>query len=356
MRQDHAFGTLGRSYANLGILGEGGMATVYRARQIALDRLVALKVLHPRFSNDPDFVTRFIREASVVARLEHPNIVTIYDAGQADGSLFLAMRLVEGSNLADLIARHGPAPLEKVAEIAGQVGAALDFAHQSGIVHRDVKPANILLEAGSRVSLTDFGIAQVGRRDDLAERGVIVGTPEYLAPEVARGEDATPASDRYALGVVVYEMLTGHNPFQGTSVTNTLYRHQFEEPAPLSSSLSGIPREVAIAVATMLRKDPRRRFASCGAFTAVLTRPGIPVTPGRTPRRLLQWRTRPPGEPHPLGAPLSWRHVRGRRFARVVGLPLLTGLVVILAFAGFLWITGGPFIGSPRLSVFPTAR
>ena len=356
MQNQHPFGALPRSYANLGVLGAGGMATVYRARQIALDRLVALKVLHARFSNDPDFVTRFIREASVVARLEHPNIVTIYDAGQADGALFLAMRLVEGANLADLIARHGPAPLEKVAEIAGQVGAALDFAHQAGIVHRDVKPANILLEGGSRVTLTDFGIAQIGHRDDLAERGVIVGTPEYLAPEVAKGEAATPASDRYALGVVVYEMLTGQNPFRGSSVTHTLYRHQFEEPAPLHTILPGVPQEVAVAVQTMLRKNPRRRYAGCAAFTAVLNGAGISGAADRTPRRLFQFRARPPTEPQASGLPQLRRQPRARRLARVVGLPLLAGLVVILAFAGFLWVTGGPFSGHPRLSVLRTAR
>ncbi|HEX2172641.1 MAG TPA: serine/threonine-protein kinase, partial [Dehalococcoidia bacterium] len=178
--------TLGR-YEIVQELGRGGMATVYKALHPDLGRFVALKVLAPALSRDPAFVSRFKREATIAARLDHANIVPIYDIGESDESLYIAMRFVPGETLADLIAREGPLSLDRTGRILGQIAAALDFAHARGVVHRDLKPANILIEEDDRASLTDFGIAWVGDGTRLTQAGTLTGTPEYMAPEQAQG-------------------------------------------------------------------------------------------------------------------------------------------------------------------------
>ena len=216
--------TLGQ-YEIVSRLGAGGMAIVYAARQTSLGRMVALKVLTPSLSSDEEFVRRFELEAKTVARLDHPNIVSVFDAGQSGGHLFLAMRLINGPTLAELLQQGGPMPTERVIGLLTQIAAAIDYAHGSSVIHRDIKPGNILVEPDDRASLADFGIARDTSRSQRTRAGVLAGTPEYLAPEVIRGRPASAASDLYALGVVAFQMLAGRVPFASDNEMTVLFRH-----------------------------------------------------------------------------------------------------------------------------------
>ncbi len=257
--------TLGR-YRLETLLGRGGMADVWRATDTKLARTVAVKVIHATYAEDPQFAERFLREARVVASLEHPNILPVYDFGDEGGIPFLVMPHLAGGTLRDRL-RGSPAPLGVAAAWIRQLADALDAAHAAGILHRDVKPANVLLGRDDRLFLADFGIAKmVESMTGLTATGVVVGTPVYMAPEQAQGQPASPATDRYALAVVVYEILAGRPPFEGDNPLSLMHQH-VSTPAPaLSTKVGGLPAGLDAVLARALSKDPAERPPTCRAL------------------------------------------------------------------------------------------
>jgi serine/threonine protein kinase len=263
-------GAIVGSYRVDGQIARGGMSAIYRATHTALDRVVALKLLSGDMANDATTRERFTNEWRIAAGLRHPNILTVYDAGEVDGQLFLAMELIEGGDLADVIDKTGALAPDRALSILAQTGAALDAAHAAGLVHRDVKPANVLL-AGDRAYLTDFGLSKVlGRNSRLTAPGRMVGTAEYLAPEQIRGEPVDARTDVYALGCMFYEVLTGSSPFKADSDFVLMYAH-LEHDAPLvTDTSSGLPPAVDEVVTRAMAKHPDDRYASAGEAVAAL--------------------------------------------------------------------------------------
>jgi hypothetical protein len=246
-----------------GTLGEGGMGTVYRATQLSLERVVALKVLTAELSADPAFRERFRREGLLQAALDHPHIVTVYEAGEAEGRLFLAMRMVEGPTLKDLIVRH-QLDDRRALRLLTQVAEALDAAHAKGLIHRDVKPQNVLVGAGDHAYLADFGLTKGSDDAGMTETGQFVGTIDYISPEQARGEQATARSDVYALTAVLCECLTGQVPYVRVTEERVLLAHLSEPPPCLSQVRTDLPAAMDEVVAKGMAKDPADRPASAG--------------------------------------------------------------------------------------------
>jgi eukaryotic-like serine/threonine-protein kinase len=261
-------GTLSGRYETGERLGSGGMSTVYKATDRILERTVAVKILAEHLHDDERFVARFKREALAVAKLIHPNIVQVYDTGVDDGRHYIVMEYVEGRSGAQILQRQGPVEPEIAAEIGIQACAGLDYAHRRGIIHRDVKPGNLMVVGGPVgggemiVKLTDFGIARAIEQTRITQVGSVVGTAAYLAPEQVRGEEATPATDVYALGVVLYQFLTGRLPYEGSSLAELAVRQQNEKPLPPSTYDSDVPEPLGAAVLRALEGDPNRRYAS----------------------------------------------------------------------------------------------
>jgi serine/threonine protein kinase len=264
--------TLG-PYQLLSLLGVGGMAEIYRAHDPRLDREVAIKVLPMDLARQPGFLERFRREARVVAKLDHPNIMPIYDFGEEDGVMYVVMPLIEGGTLRDRIVERGVCTLRETASILYQVAQALHEAHQHGLVHRDVKPANILMAPGERAVLADFGIACAladQREKGLTQTGMGIGTAEYMSPEQACGNPVDHRADVYALGVVLFQALTGRVPFAATDYFTTAYMQIHEPPPPPRSINPNIPPAVEAVMLKALEKDPARRFQSAAAFGVAL--------------------------------------------------------------------------------------
>jgi serine/threonine-protein kinase len=253
-------------------LAQGGMAEVYLARDQLLDRPVALKALFPEYAREPSFVERFRREAQAAANLNHPNIVAIYDWGQEAGTYFIVMEYVEGRSLRDLIRSEAPVDPGQSAEIAAEIAAALGFAHRGGVVHRDVKPGNVLLTRTGNVKVTDFGIARAGTSDGLTQTGSVMGTATYFSPEQAQGQSVDGRSDVYALGVVLYEMVTGVPPFSGDSPVSVAYKHVREAPVPPTQRNPEIPHDLEQIIMTALAKDPEQRYQTADDMRADLLR------------------------------------------------------------------------------------
>src|SRR5438093_6667273 len=245
-----------------GVLGRGGMAEVYVGTDRVLGRRVAVKILADRFARDSSFVARFRREAQSAAALNHPNVVSVFDTGSDDGTHFIVMEYVKGKTLSQVIREDAPLMPERAAEITQGVAQALAFAHRAGIIHRDVKPGNIMLTANGSVKVMDFGIARATTSESLTQTATVLGTATYFSPEQAQGSAVDARSDIYSLGVVLYEMLTGSPPFTGDSAVTIAYRHVREEPASPSHVASGIPPELDAIVMKCLAKNPGNRYDS----------------------------------------------------------------------------------------------
>src|SRR5213083_1523980 len=242
-------------------LGSGGMANVYLAEDQELGRRVAIKILNDRHANDDQFVERFRREAKNAAGLSHPNIVSIYDRGEAEGTYYIAMEYLDGRSLKELIVSRGQAPIRLAIEYARQILAAIRFAHRHGIVHRDIKPHNVLVDGEGRLKVTDFGIARAGT-SQMTEAGSIIGTAQYLSPEQARGAPVDQRSDLYSVGVVLYELLTGVVPFSGDTPVEIAMKHLSSPPEPPSRKRAEIPHDLDMVVLRALAKDPADRYQS----------------------------------------------------------------------------------------------
>jgi len=314
-------------YRVVGELGRGGMATVYKAVDTLLGRTVALKVLHPQYSRDPVFLARFIREAQAAATLDHPGIVAIHDVGQDEDQHFIVMEFVDGKDLKSLIREEAPLPIERAVDLAIQICAAVGHAHKAGLIHRDVKPQNVLVTADDRAKVTDFGIARAAAEAGPTEPGVVWGTAHYLSPEQAIGQPATPASDVYALGVVLYEMLAGRPPFEADSRPALAAQHVQAEPPPLQQFNPRVPPQLAAIVGRAMAKDPARRYPTANELGQAL----------RAYRQLVEELTSPqPAGPPPRAGVVTPTPVAGFDWAT-----LLLGLLALVAVLGLipLWRT-----------------
>jgi serine/threonine-protein kinase len=253
------------------LVGTGGMSSVFRAHDRLLDRKVALKILHQQYSSDDDYVERFKHEARSVAALSHPNVVTVIDRGEHEDRQFIVFEYVEGENLKRLIERRGPAPVPNALELGIQIARGLAFAHQQGLIHRDVKPQNVLLNGDGRAKVTDFGIARsLNVQHGMTQTGTVLGTSDYIAPEQAQGQRVDEHSDVYSLGVVMYELLTSEVPFPGENFVAVAMRHINEEPPSVRDKRSDVPPRVDGAVRRAMAKRPEDRFPTMDAFCAEL--------------------------------------------------------------------------------------
>jgi len=251
-------------------LGKGGMAHVYRGTDRVLDRTVAIKVLSGKYAGDDSFVTRFRREAQAAAGLNHANIVGVYDTGDEGQMHYIVMEYVEGETLGDVLRRDGRLDPERAAAVAVEVATALHAAHEKGLVHRDVKPGNVMIDREGRVKVVDFGIARAAADDTLTQTGLVLGTASYLSPEQAQGLPVDARSDIYSLGCVLYEMLTGRPPFDGDTPVAIAYMHVNETPPGPSELEPSIPPHLDQAVMRALEKDPEARFPTAEAFRAAV--------------------------------------------------------------------------------------
>jgi serine/threonine protein kinase/DNA-binding beta-propeller fold protein YncE len=329
---DSRIGTTIAGYRIESVLGRGGMGVVYLAEQVALGRKVALKVLAPELAEDPRFRERFLRESRVAASLEDPNILPVYEAGEADGVLFIAMRYVRGTDLRHLIDEHGPLEPARAVAILAQVASALDAAHAEGLIHRDVKPGNVLLVPGTpdKVYLADFGLTKRATSDSgVTGTGQFVGTLDYAAPEQFTGEPLTPATDVYSLGGVLYECLVGEPPFPRDREAAVLHAHLNEPPPKPTEKRPELPPAIDAVVAKAMAKSPGERYARAGDLA-------------RTARDAIGWtrEERAPAQP------------RSRRLALAAAgaAALAAGLAVILLTRGASTQSGSPGTTSPGLS------
>jgi eukaryotic-like serine/threonine-protein kinase len=286
-------------YRVLSRVGSGGMADVYCAEDTQLGRKVAIKLLYPRFAEDEEFVQRFRREASAAAGLQHPNVVQVYDRGEWDGTYYIAMEFLEGRSLKQIVRDEGPLEPDRAIDIVIQVLRAERFAHKRGIVHRDIKPQNVLIDEEGRAKVTDFGIARAGA-SDMTETGAILGTAQYLSPEQAQGHAVSPRSDLYSTGILLYECVTGRVPFDGESPVTIALKQVAEEPIPPSQLNPAVSPALEDVVLHAMAKDPAWRFADADEFIAALeaarSAPHAPAGTGSYPpvapqrdRRWLLW-------------------------------------------------------------------
>ena len=263
-------------------IGRGGMAEIFQARDILLDRPVAIKVLFPEFATDPAFVERFRREAQAAANLNHPNIVGVYDWGKVNNTYYIAMEYVNGRTLADILKQSGTLTPMQVCDVMSEVASALISAHQNGVIHRDIKPGNILVSTTGQVKVADFGIARAlgsGVEQGLTQTGAVMGTATYFSPEQAQGASTDQRSDIYSLGVVMYEMLSGSAPFTGENAVAIAYKQVHEQAMPLNQRVATVPPEVAAIVAKCMQKSPDDRYSSADQVRDELRRfvEGMPV-------------------------------------------------------------------------------
>jgi serine/threonine protein kinase len=330
---DPIIGTNVAGYAIESVLGHGAMGVVYVARQDSPARRVALKLIAPAFAGDEVFRRRFLREATAAAAIEHPHILPVYAAGESNGILFIAMRLVDGQDLGEILRGSNELPLERVARIIRQIGEALDAAHARGLVHRDVKPGNVLVthqpdgEDADFCYLTDFGVSTwtASSAATITMTGQMVGTASYVAPEQIEGGNVDGRADLYSLGCVVYECLTGRPPFGGRQAAAILYAHLHEEPPPPSSIRPDLPAGVDDVTSRALRKAPGERYASCRELTHDLDRAlaGTNSPPAKVPLATAPSRA---SAPRSVGRSTTWAVVA----------VVATVIIVAIAGAAFL--------------------
>jgi hypothetical protein len=262
---------IGGRYEVEDLVGTGGMSSVYRARDNVLERKVALKILHDHYSSDPEYVERFRREARAIARLNHPNIVTVIDRGELGRHQFIVFEHVAGENLKNLVRRRGPLPVDEAVALTAQIAQALAFAHEHGVVHRDVKPQNVLIDENGTAKVTDFGIARsIDPGEGLTETGTVLGTSGYIAPEQASGRRVDSRSDQYSLGVVLYELLTGEPPYSGDNVMALAMKHLHEPVPRVRERRRDVPASVEAIVSRAMAKRPEDRFPSTDDMVAAL--------------------------------------------------------------------------------------
>ena len=329
-------------------VGRGGMASVYRAYQSSLNRYVAIKVLPPQLAYDEEFVQRFLREAQAAASLSHPNIVVVHDVGEQGGLYYIVMEFLEGQTLKDLIQREGPLSPVRAARILEQVAAALDYAHQRGFVHRDIKPANIFVGPDDRVKLTDFGIAKaVSEAEQLTRTGMLVGTPEYMSPEQAAGTPIDHRTDLYALGVVLYQMLTGQAPFQGTTPHSILHAIIYEPPRPPRQVNPGLSPAIESVLLKSLAKNPKQRFQRGAEMVVALDRAlrGVSVPGGQAPADR-------PARPQTSPRRSPWIWMLGGAAAVLL---LVLGMLIAMMLSGGSLISVAPATEELVARVSPTA-
>jgi eukaryotic-like serine/threonine-protein kinase len=285
-------------------VGSGGMSKVYRAHDRLLERTVALKILHEQYSQDDEYVERFRREARAVAQLTHPNVVTVIDRGEHEGRQYIVFEYVDGENLKQLVEREGALPPKQVAELGLQIASALASAHARGVVHRDVKPQNVILTDEGRPKVTDFGIARSSDVESVTLTGTVMGTSEYIAPEQARGEQVDFRSDVYSLGAILFELSTGEVPFRGENPVSVAMRHLHEPVPSVRERRPEVPARLDAAIRRAMAKDPAERFGSMdeliveleaclrglgeGEETIVLPAPARPRRARRSARRIVR--------------------------------------------------------------------
>src|SRR4051794_5467851 len=334
-------------YRITGRIGAGGMADVYCAHDEHLGRDVALKMLHRRFAQDSDFVERFRREASAAAGLQHPNVVGVFDRGEYDGTYYIAMEFLRGRTLKELISQEAPLDQIRALDITAQTLRAAGFGHRRGVIHRDFKPQNVIVDEEDRVKVTDFGIARAGA-SEITETGSIMGTAQYLSPEQAQGTAAEETSDLYSIGVMLFEMLTGQLPFDGDSAVAVALRHLTEPPPLVHQLRPDVHPALEAVVMQALAKDPRQRFQDAEAFIAALehVRPQLQaMQPGQDTADWAAVTTVTPptyGYPHPyetMVAPMEPLPADPRRPRRAWPWILVALLLAVLA-AGGLFLAG----------------
>src|SRR3954470_14689141 len=346
-------------YQDLRHIANGGMASVWSARDAMLERTVAVKVLAPGFAADPSASQRFTREARTGARIsDHPHVVTVYDIGEFEGQAFIVMEYLPGGTVADRLRAGRPIPQDTVLQWLHEAAGALDAAHAQDIVHRDVKPANLLLDERDRLAVGDFGIATLATETALTQPGTVLGTAAYISPEQALGHQATPASDRYSLAVVAYELLTGSRPFAAEGAAAQARAHADDAPRAASDAAPALPPAVDDVFARALAKDPAQRPATAAEFAGALerglgdateaTRAMTPVParaatppPAAAPARFTRDPTPPPAPPQRPPAPVATGGHDNR--LRIIGaaLPAAPAMAVGLAL-----VAGGNDSGS----------
>jgi beta-lactam-binding protein with PASTA domain/predicted Ser/Thr protein kinase len=320
-------------YKVLARLGSGGMADVFLAEDQQLGRKVALKLLHGRFAADPDFVERFRREAQAAAGLQHPHVVSVYDRGSWDDTYYIAMEYLPGRSLKQLIREEAPLDPVRAIDITLQILKAARFAHRRGVIHRDLKPHNVIVDDSDQAKVTDFGIARAGA-SDMTETGSIMGTAQYLSPEQAQGHSVAAGSDLYSIGVILYEMLTGRVPFDADAVVTIALKHVSEAPPPPSQINPAVPRELEQVVLWVLNKNPRDRPADADQFIAALeaVRAALLGSPGQNTASMAA--VAPLILPEPLPHPEPNGDLREKPAAGRRWLPWLIALLVLLLVAG----------------------
>jgi len=282
---DGADGIIAGRYRLEGRLGFGGMSTVHLAFDLRLERRVAVKLLAEHLADDPTFVSRFQREAQAAARLVHPNIVQIFDSGLDghSGRHFIVMEYIEGSSCAEILRDDGWVQVDEAVAIIEQACEGLHYAHRHGVVHRDVKPGNLLRSREGEVKLADFGIAKATEQSSITQVGSVLGTAAYLAPEQARGEEAGPRADLYALGVVAYQLISGRLPYEATSLTELALKQQREEPPMLDTLVAAVLPELAEAIALALALDPRERYQTAREMGRAISDGADGISPLESP-------------------------------------------------------------------------
>ena len=326
------------------LVGTGGMSSVFRAHDRQLERRVAIKILHEHYAEDPEYLERFRREARAVARLSHPNIVTVIDRGDDGGRQYIVFEHVDGENLKELVLRSGRLSVRRALELALAVAGGLAFAHDHGLVHRDVKPQNVLLSNEGEVKVTDFGIARsLHMEHGVTQTGTVIGTGEYLAPEQASGKPVSPATDVYSLGVVLWELLAGDVPFVGENFVAVALRHVNEPPPSLRERRPDVSPRLDAAVQRALAKDPARRFPSMNAFAKELSvclaeAEGESVPPPPPEDDLAMTVVTPPMRAPAPARPRQRRRARSRRHPFVY--VLLALVAAGAAFAAVVLLSG----------------